>query len=126
MKNLLLGIVLLISTLSYGQVSVMKINSKGEILAKKTNSGIKSISFERENLNLTLTIVSGIYNSRMSTTYKIVESFTTTARGQKCTRMNVKDSQGLNSSFVFFHETRKVFLVEDGYEIHYSGLGVNY
>jgi hypothetical protein len=126
MKKVLLGLVLLVSTLSYGQVDVIKINSRGEILAMKINSEIKTISFKRENLNLMLTIESEKYNSKMSTTYTIVQSYTTTVRGQKCTRMDVKDKQGLKSSFIFSHESRKVYLLEDGYEIHYSGLGVKY
>jgi hypothetical protein len=124
MKNLVILVTIILSySICYSQVDAKKY--KNGVLLKEQNNVFKSIHFERESLKLLVTFE--FYNgTKMSVEYSVIQAGQTVTRGQKSTGMDVKDKDGLKTSFVFVHDTKKVYMLEDGFETHFTGEGVYY
>ena len=127
MKKLLLGIVLLVSTINYGQVSVITTDRNEDLLYMNINSQFKSVSLDREGVNnVRLSFEFKSDNSIKSAVYIVYEAFTTTLEDKKCTRMNIKNNLGIKFSIIVTHEDKEIYVIEDGIKHHYRGLGVKY
>ena len=73
---------------------------KDGVLLKERDNIFKSVKFDRNNLKIILTWES--YNGvKISIEYKALNSQTITARGDKCTSIEVIDKDGLYTTFVF-------------------------
>lgn len=122
-KHLFLTFIFIFPLYILSQVDAKKY--KDGVLLKERDNIFKSVKFDRNNLKIIVTWES--YNGvKISIEYKALNSQTITARGDKCTSIEVIDKDGLYTTFVFVHNYKKVYMLEDGYETHFTGQGVKY
>lgn len=123
MKNIVLILFLFFSAqFVNGQVHAEKyIDGK---LAQKLDNCFRSLTFERNELTLTMTIVApnGV---------KVSIDFEVDAAGpdpynSNATAFDVHSEDGLKTSFVFYHNVKKVYMYDGGTEIYYTGTGLSY
>ena len=129
MRSLVLGLGLLVSTLSFGQVDVIKTDSDGRILymAVLQRSPFKTVSLDRVGENgVRLSFKFKSDNSTQSALYTVKEAYTTTYKDKKCTRMNIKNDIGVKFSIIASYDGNNIYVIEDDVTYWYSGTGVKY
>jgi hypothetical protein len=129
MKRLVLVLGLVVSTLSFGQVDVIKTDSDGRILYMGVlqNSPFKTVSLNRVGENgVRLSFKFKSDNSTQSALYTVKEAYTTTYEDKKCTRMNIKNDIGVKLSIIVSYDGNNIYIIEDDITYRYSGTGVKY
>jgi hypothetical protein len=129
MRRLVLVLGLVVSTLSFGQVDVIKTDSDGRILYMGVlqNSPFKTVSLNRVGENgVRLSFKFKSDNSTQSALYTVKEAYTTTYEDKKCTRMNIKNDIGVKLSIIVSYDGNNIYIIEDDITYRYSGTGVKY
>ena len=126
MKKVLLGLGLLVSTLSFGQVDVIKTDSYGRILVSQ-KSLFKTVSLDRVGENgVRLSFKMKSDNLTRSLLYTVKEAYTTTYKDKKCTRMNIKNDIGVKFSIIVSYDGKNIYVIKDDVTYWYRGIGVKY